>query len=127
MKTGALLRFSCEAGPIIAGASAVRRLLEADGTANQEVLATTRFREAMAAFWARDYVLAERRLAAVTAGFADSALARCEQRRAAALAAAPYVIARPSRGRRAILAFGAIATLAAAILGIVRIARHPLT
>lgn len=118
-----------ESGPtpaIIAGASAVRRLLEADGVANQEAPATARFRDAMAAFWARDYRLAERRLAAVSASFNDSALPRCEQRRAAALATDPYAISGPSRGRRAILAFGAIATLVAAILGVIRILRHPL-
>jgi hypothetical protein len=112
--------------PIIAGAAAVRRLLDADGVANQETPATLRFRDAMSTFWARDYLLAERRLAAVAASFADSALPRCERLRAAALATAPYTISGPPRGRRAVLAFGAMAALAAAILGLIRIARHPL-
>jgi hypothetical protein len=80
----------------------------------------------MMAFWARDYRQAERRLTALTDAYTDTALIRCERDRAAALATTAYTISGPSRTRGAILALGAMAALAAAILGILRVRRHPL-
>ena len=121
-----LRRETDETKPVMAQAKSVRRLLTADGVTNLESAETTGFRTAMAAFWDRDYALAERRLTAVTQTYTDAALARCEARQAHALAAARYEISGPSRTRAAILALGAMATLAAALLGIVRVRRHPL-
>ena len=121
-----LRRETDQTKPVMAQAKSVRRLLTADGVTNQESAATTGFRTAMAAFWDRDYALAERRLTEVLQTYPDAALARCEARRAHGLALAGYEISGSSRTRAAILALGAMATLAAALLGIVRVRRHPL-
>ena len=110
----------------MAQAKSVRKLLEADGATNVETIATTDFRAAMAAFWSRDYVVAADRLAALAPTYTDAALVRCEQQQAAALATAGYAISGPSTTRSAILALGAMATLVAALLGILRVRRHPL-
>jgi hypothetical protein len=121
-----LRRETDQTKPVMAQAKSVRRLLAADGVTNLESAATTGFRTAMAAFWDRDYGLAERRLTAVTQTYPNAALARCGARHAQALANARYEISGPSRTRAAIFALGAMATLAAAILGIVRVRRHPI-
>ena len=124
---GMVLRRETDATkPVMAQAKSVRRLLDADGVTNRESAATTDFRTAMATFWDRDYALAERRLAALAQTYTSAALARCEGRQAAALANASYERAGPSRARAAILALGAMAALAAALLGILRVRRHPL-
>jgi hypothetical protein len=121
-----LRRETDQTKPVIAQAKAVRRLLAADDLTNLESAATTGFRTAMAAFWDRDYALAERRLTAVTQTYPRGALARCEARQAHALAIARYAISGSSRTRAALLAFGWTATLVAALLGIARVRRHPL-
>ncbi len=124
---GVVLRRETEqTEPVMAQAKSVRKLLEADGATNGETIATTGFRAAMAAFWSRDYVVAADRLAALVPTYADAALVRCEQQQAAALATAGYAISGPSTTRSAILALGAMATLVAALLGILRVRRHPL-
>ena len=121
-----LRRESGETPPVMAQAASVRTLLAADGTSNRETAATTDFRAAMDTFWARDYPLAQGRLEALAKQSPAAALARCEAQQAGQLAAAPYGISGPSRTRNAVLAFGAMAALAAAILGIMRVRRQRL-
>ncbi len=121
-----LRREAGQTAPVMAQAKSVRELLAQDELENQRSQTTTDFRDAMTSFWARDYRTAEHRLAALTDAYTDTALIRCERERAAVLATTPYTIFGPSRMRRAILALGAMAALAAAILGILRVRRHPL-
>ncbi len=119
-----LRRATDEVAPVMAQAKSVRELLARDDLIAVPSLTTTRFREAMAAFWARDYRTAQQRLSALTGAYTDTALIECEHDRAAALAATAYAISGPSPTRRAILALGAMATLAAGILGVLRVRRH---
>lgn len=122
-----LRRATDQVRPVMAQAKSIRELLADDNiTAAGPSGATRDFRDAMTAFWAREYAVAERRLGALEERFTDTALIRCERTRAATLATSPYAISGPSRLRGAILALGAMAAIAAAILGILRVRRQPL-
>ena len=122
-----LRRATDQVEPVMAQAKSVRELLAQDDiTAAGPSDATDDFRDAMTAFWARDYTVAERRLGTLTETFTDTALIRCERARAATLATTSYAISGPSRLRGAILALGVMAAVAATILGILRVRRQPL-
>jgi Trypsin-like peptidase domain len=115
-----------ERKPAIGGAASVNRLLDKDGTKNAESATTSDFRAGMEAFWDRDYTAAEARLSDLATRVPNADVIRCQLQQAAQLKNASYTISGPSRTRTAILALGAMATLAAAIFGILRVARHPL-
>lgn len=123
---GVVLRRRTNTAPVIARAETVRDLLEADGATGGESAATTDFRTAMAAFWRRDYRTAAAKLDLLGDADPAAALVRHEHGRATALADSDYALRAPSRARGVILAVGAMATLAAAALGAVRIRRQPL-
>jgi hypothetical protein len=112
--------------PVIARATSVRNLLQIDKANNAESATTAAFRTAMTAFWNRDYSDAEARLATLAALVPDSDVIGCQRQLATKLKNADYTISGPSRTRTAILVLGAMATLAAAIFGLLRVARHPL-
>lgn len=123
---GVVLRLRRTDAPVIARAEAVRRLLEADRMTSSESPTITDFRTAMLAFWRRDYPAAASDLAVLGDADHDAPLVRQEHARATALADAAYVLHTPSRGRGAVLGIGAMATLVAAALGVMRLRRQPL-
>ncbi len=122
---GVVLRRQTEStAPVMAQAKSVRALLTRAGVDVRPSPTEALFRNAMAAFWARDYPLAERRLADQVGAYTDTVLVRCQRERAAALATTGYDLSGPSRSRGAILAIGATAMLAAMIFGVLRLRRH---
>lgn len=123
---GVVLRLRSKKAPVIARAESVRELLAADGATPAENAATSEFREAMSAFWRRDYAAAASSLALLRDAEPDIPLVRYEQARATALQEAAYAVRAPSWRRGLILAIGAMAALAAAALGAIRIRRQPL-
>lgn len=123
---GVVLRLRRESAPVIARAESVRALLAADGTAPGESPATRELRDAMAAFWRREYGQAATSLALLLEANPDLPLVARELVRATALEGAEYTVHPPSRPRGVILAIGAMATLSAIALGAIRIRRQPL-
>ena len=123
---GVVLRLRTTDAPVIARAEAVRQLLEADHVTGGESPTITDFRTAMLAFWRRDYPAAASDLAVLGDADHDAPLVRQEQARATALVDAAYMLRTPSRGRGAVLGIGAMATLVAAALGVMRLRRQPL-
>ena len=122
---GVVLRLRTDTAPVIVRAQRVLELLKADRATGGESAAITDFRTAMGAFWRRDYRSAAARLKVLRDAGSGGAFIRDEYERATALADTGYTVRAPSRGRRAIVAIGAMATLLAAALGALRIRRQP--
>ena len=123
---GVVLRLRTRTAPVIARAEAVRRLLAADSLTSRESPTISDFRTAMLAFWRRDYRAAASELAVLGDADHDAPLVRQEHARATTLVDTAYELRAPSRRRAAILGIGAMATLVAAALGVMRLRRQPL-
>lgn len=105
---GVVIR-TASGGGIAESATQLRLLIASRGAAPAPGAAAERFREAMDAFWRRDYVGALRGLDATSAAFPAHTLAPREAARAAALADGRFHLEGSRRLQGTLLAVGAVA------------------